>query len=135
MLLDEVPQDKDSAHVGHKKLMYAVDTKGKYVPTGSLGWEAETFATRLAVKELEQQAEIAKTEWQQGLVSPLKYLMYQHRLDITSLAQASGFWKWRINRHFKPKVFAKLSPKLLARYAEVLGLEVRELSQLQASLL
>lgn len=131
MLLDEVPQDKDSTHVGYKKLIYAVDTKGQYVPTKSLGWEAEAFATRLAVNEIEEQAKAAKEEWQQGLASPLKYLMYQNRLDITSLAQASGFWKWRINRHFKPKVFAKLSPKLLVRYAEVLGLDMQELIQLQ----
>jgi len=131
MLLDEVPQDEDSAHAGHKKLMYAVDSKGQYIPTGSAGWEAETFATRLAVSELEKQAEAAKLEWQQGLVSPLKYLMYQHRLDLASLAQASGLWKWRIKRHFTPKIFAQLSPKVLEQYAEVFGIDVQELTQLQ----
>ncbi|MBE0506855.1 MAG: hypothetical protein IBX50_09075 [Marinospirillum sp.] len=131
MRQDEVPQDQESTHAGIKKLLYAVDDQGQYVPTGSQGWEAEAYATRLAVSELEALAETAVQEWQQGQASPLKYLMYQHRLDLTSLAQATGFWQWRIRRHLRPSVYSKLPLRLLQRYAEVFGMDVQELIQLQ----
>ena len=62
-----------------------------------------------------------------GEKAPLFYLMYRNRFDLVSLAQATGFWQWQIKRHFKPSVFAKLSDKLLARYAEVFGVSMEEI--------
>jgi hypothetical protein len=133
MRQDEVPQDQNSTHVGTRKLLYAVNEKGEYVPTGSLGWEAEAYATRLAVTELQAQAEAALQEWQQGQSSPLKWLMYQSRLDVAGLSQATGFWQWRIRRHFRFSVFTRLPVRLLKRYAEVLGVDVEQLIQYQKS--
>ena len=65
-----------------------------------------------------------------GTASPLEYWMYQRRLDVALLSQVTGFWQWRVRRHLQPRHFAALPPRHLARYAEALGLDVRQLRTL-----
>lgn len=134
MRLDEVPQDPDSSYGGHSKLLYAVDEQGRYRGTQSAGWEPESYATQLAVAQLEEQEAQALTEWQSGQASPLKCLMYRYRLDEPALAQITGFWQWRIRRHFRPAIYRRLTSKQLARYAEAFGLDVAELIRYQQEL-
>jgi hypothetical protein len=43
-------------------------------------------------------------------------------MDLTLLAQSTGLWRWRVSRHLQPAHFAKLSPALLQRYADALGI-------------
>ena len=64
-----------------------------------------------------------------GQTSALEYHMYRVRMDVPLLAQASGIWQWRIRRHFRPAVFARLSPALLATYADAMGLSVEQLKK------
>ena len=52
------------------------------------------------------------------------------RLDLPQLSQVTGFWQWRIRRHFNPQRFARLSPEILERYARVMGITVEQLRQL-----
>ena len=132
MKTDEVPQDQQSAHAGQKKLLYAVDENGRYCAVGSQGWAAEAYATTLAVRELEQLAEAAHIAWQQGQVSIIQYLMYHHRLDLPGLAQATNLYQWRIKRHLRPEIFAKLPARILQRYAEAFGMPRQQLMDYQA---
>ena len=72
--------------------------------------------------EYERLACDALSRARQGLASPLEFYMYDKRLELPTLAQATGLWQWRVRRHLRPEVFAKLSPALLVRYAEALGI-------------
>jgi hypothetical protein len=56
--------------------------------------------------------------------------MYARRMDLLLLAQSTGIWRWRIRRHLRPDIFARLSPDLLTRYAEALGLTIQQLQHL-----
>ncbi|MET1081162.1 MAG: hypothetical protein ABWY06_24410 [Pseudomonas sp.] len=131
MKLDEVPQDHSSTYGGHSKLVYALDAGGRYQSAQSDGWEPEAYATQLAVAELQAQEQAALSDWQAGRASPLKYLMCQCRMDEPALAQISGLWRWRIRRHFQPHHYARLPRRVLARYAEALGLDVAQLIRYQ----
>nr|MBF0685876.1 hypothetical protein [Pseudomonas sp.] len=131
MKLDEVPQDPNSCYGGHSKLLYAVDEQGRYCGTPSAGWEPESYSTQLAVAQLEEQEAQALAEWRNGQASPLRCLMYRYRLDEPALAQITGFWQWRIRRHFRPDVYRRLPARQLARYAEAFGLELAELVRYQ----
>lgn len=131
MKLDDVPQDHSSTYGGHCKLVYAVDATGHYQGAQSDGWEAEAYATQLAVAELEEQEAEALAAWQRGEQSPLQCLMYRYRMDEPALAQITGLWQWRLRRHFRPQVYRRLSAALLARYAEAFGLTVDELQRYQ----
>lgn len=129
MKIDEVPQHNSSSYGGHKKLLYVTTDDGQYTPSQSSGWDTEAYATTLAVETLEQQAQQAYQDWQNGKLSVLVYLMYQARLDEAGLSQITGLWRWRIRRHFQPRHYRRLSRAILQRYSDALGVA---LSQLQA---
>jgi hypothetical protein len=128
MKLDDVPQDAESSsYAGHAKLLYAVDQQGHYQGAQSTGWDAESYATQQALAELELLEQQAMQAWRSDQLSVLPCLMYRYRMDELALAQVTGLWRWRIRRHFKPQIFACLSVKILARYAEAFGLPIEQL--------
>jgi hypothetical protein len=130
MDLKQVPQDNSHTYGGHKKLLYATDEQGEYMGVSSTGWEAETIATDSALELLQQQQADAWQRAQHGETSPLAYYMVYRRMDVALLAQTSGFFQWRIRRHFRSSVYAGLSDKVLMRYSEALGLEITTLKTL-----
>ena len=125
-----VPQDNISTLANHKKAIYATNETGAYSIVASSGWEVEEEATKQALKELERLADEAYESVVVGETSPLYFHMYDQRMDLPTLAQASGIFKWRLKRHLKPLVFAKLSREILERYADTLGLSVEKLCEL-----
>lgn len=127
----QVPQDNSHTYGGHRKLLYATNESGDYVGVTSTGWEAETLATDSALDLLAQQQEVAWQRAQCGETSPLEYYMVYRRMDLALLSQTSGVFRWRIRRHFRPAIYARLSEKLLQRYAEALGIETRVLKTLE----
>lgn len=127
MKLDEVPQDHSSTYGGHRKLLYAVDAEGHYRGARSDGWEAESYATRQALDELQRLSDEAERDWRAGRVSVLKCLMYRYRLDEPALAQVTGLWQWRVRRHFHPERYRRLGATVLRRYAEAFGLPLEQL--------
>lgn len=130
MEFDQVPQEGNRTHAGLRKALYARDAQGRIVTAPSQGWEVEEIVTLQAVDALRQQAEEARARVVAGTASPLEYWMYAQRMDLALLAQASGLWRWRVRRHLRPAVFARLTPALLARYADALGLTVDQLTRL-----
>lgn len=132
MLDDQVPQEGNRTLGGHRKLLYARGTDGKVHDVRSTGWEVEEIVTRQAVEDLERLADDARRRVLAGETSALEYHMHRQRMDVPLLSQVSGIWQWRIRRHFRPAIFARLSPALLARYAEALGLTVDTLKQVNS---
>ena len=123
----EVPQDNSSTYAGLRKLLYAVDENGRYTGVPSSGWDAESFATETAVSELERLRLDAWRRARNGETSALEYHMYANRMEPDTLAATTGLWRWRIRRHFNPKRFARLSTRLLTRYADAMGIGVEQL--------
>jgi hypothetical protein len=130
MDIDQVPQDDNSTLGGHRKAVYARDADGKLVLVASRGWEVEEIVTTQAIDVFQAQAEAARARVEAGQSAPLEYWMYARRMDVEMLAQVSGLWQWRIRRHLRPTVFARLSAKVLARYAEALGLSTEQIARL-----
>jgi hypothetical protein len=130
MDLNNVPQEGNKTLAGHKKAVYAKDAGGHIVAVASKGWEVEEIVTSQAVEEMRALADNARQNVLNGLSAPLEYWMYARRMDLLLLAQSTGIWRWRIRRHFRPEIFARLSHKMLARYAEALGITIEELQHL-----
>jgi hypothetical protein len=126
----QVPQDNNKTYGGKRKLLYAVDNSGNYTSVQSVGWTVEEEANQAAVQECERLAQEAWQQAQQGLQSPLAYYLYKKRMDIPLLAQITGLFQWRIKRHLKPRIFNQLSPALIRRYCDALGLLPEQLQQL-----
>jgi len=123
----DVPQDQTPFFAGQKKAVYALDENGDYLLVATSGWAVEETVTRQALDELARQRQEALLAHRAGRLSPLPYHMYDKKMDVATLARECGFWQWRVRRHFKPGVFKKLSSKILATYAEVFGLTMAEL--------
>jgi len=126
---DEVPQEGNCTLGGHRKAVYARGDDGRIHLVASAGWEVEEIVTRQAVEDLDRLAEDARQRVLAGQTSALEYHMHRLRMDVPLLSQLTGLWQWRIRRHLRPEVFAGLKPALLARYAEVMGLDVDALKK------
>lgn len=130
MKQDEVPQDPSVYAAVGKKALYAVDASGHYGTVASQGWTAEDTVTSDAGGEYARLAAEARVAVQAGHKSPLWFHMWDRRMDEPTLAGAAQVWGWRLRRHLRPTVFAKLKPALLARYADALGMTVDQLAKL-----
>jgi len=126
----DVPQEGNATLAGNRKAVYAVADDGKVRLVASRGWEVEEIVTRQAVQDLERLAQEARGRARAGLTSPLEVHMYRARMDLALLSQTTGLWRWRIRRHFRPRVFARLSPALRQRYADALGLTPEALGRI-----
>ncbi|RIX49460.1 MAG: hypothetical protein D3M94_00130 [Rhodocyclales bacterium GT-UBC] len=129
MLESEVPQEGNITLGGHRKAVYARGADGKLQIVQSAGWEVEEIVTRQAVDDLNRLAEEARQRVIAGQTSALEYHMHKARMDVPMLAQTTGLWQWRIRRHFRPAIFARLSPALLERYASVMGVSSEQLKK------
>ncbi len=128
MKKSDVPQDTSSiSAMNQKELCYAVDENGEYTTALSSGWEPKTIALDKAMEDIKERAEQARQRFLAGQASPLEYFMEINKMDVGILASYVGFWKWRVKRHFKPNVFAGLSDKILAKYADAFSVSVDEL--------
>ena len=124
---DSVPQDNSPTYAGLRKLLYAVDASGKYTGVPSTGWEVESYATEAAVSELDRLRIDAWQRARDGKTSALEYHMYANRMEPDTLSATAGIWRWRVRRHFDPQRFAKLSDRVLTRYAQAMGISVGQL--------
>ncbi|MDP3538628.1 MAG: hypothetical protein Q8S26_07985 [Azonexus sp.] len=129
MLESEVPQEGNVTLGGHRKGVYARGDDGKIQLVQSAGWEVEEIVTRQAVDDLNRMAEDARQRVLAGQTSALEYHMHKARMDLPLLSQTTGLWQWRIRRHFRPDIFAGLSPAMLGRYASVMGISVEQLKK------
>ena len=127
----DVPQEGNATLAGHRKAVYAVGEDGKLRIVASRGWQVEEIVTRQALAELEERARDARQRALAGVASPLEYHMYRARMDVPMLAEAAGLWRWRVRRHLKPQVFARLPLALKRRYAEALGIAPQALERLE----
>lgn len=123
----DVPQEGNRTLGGHRKAVYARGDDGRLHMVASAGWEVEEIVTSQAVADLERLAADALQRCRAGLTAPLEVHMHRARMDIPLLAQATGLWQWRVRRHLRPEIFQRLSPALLQRYADALGLSVAQL--------
>ncbi|MDR1424046.1 MAG: hypothetical protein LBI92_05525 [Azoarcus sp.] len=120
----DVPQEGNATHVGQHRRVYARGSDGRLGLVASRGWEVEEIVTLQATKAFDDLAEAARARGRAGSAAPLEFHMYRARMDEALLAQAVGLWRWRVHRHLRPEVFARLSPALRARYAAALGIDV-----------
>jgi hypothetical protein len=125
----DVPQEGNRTLAGHRKAVYAIADDGKLRLVPSRGWEVEEIVTRQAVEDLERRAMEARARALSGESSPLEYHMYSARMDVELLSQTTGLWRWRVRRHLKPAVFARLPLALRLRYAEALDIPIETLDR------
>ena len=127
MKIDDVPQDEGSHYGDMLRVTYAVGEDGRYQSVQTKGWRGEIDATDVAVGLADRRIQATWRRVRAGDLSPLAYHMEMARMSPTLLAADMGIWRWRVKRHLRPAVFALLSPVMLARYAEAMGIDLQTL--------
>jgi hypothetical protein len=130
MKKDEVPQDLSSLGKITKEVCYATDSTGKYVTELSSGWDVKIKALDVAWEDIAKRIEIAKVQVLNNQASPLLFFMEYRLMDLSILADYTGFWKWQIKQHLKPAVFDKLSDQKLQKYADAFNIKVEDLKSM-----
>jgi NDP-sugar pyrophosphorylase family protein len=77
-------------------------------------------AAEQRLDEVKQQVIIGKS-------SPIAYYMEKILMEVPMLAAYMEIPKWRVRRHLKSKVFKKIKPEILEKYASVFGIPVDQL--------
>lgn len=130
MKKEDIPQDPGALNRFTREVSYAVDENGNYTTELSKGWDVKIKALDVAWDDIEKKVTGARQKVLNGEVSPLYYFMELKLMDINILSAYTGFWKWQIKRHFKPRIFKKLSDKKLQTYATALEVSVEELKNM-----
>lgn len=132
MKKSEVPQDKSNLESANfRELCYAVDENGEYTTEHTSGWDPKTIALNNAIEEINERIADAKQRALDNKTSPIEYYMEVHKMDLSVLASYVGMWRWRVKRHFKPKVFKKLGKKTMQKYADVFEISINELQHIE----
>ena len=129
MKISDVPQDSGISE-DVEVVSYATGEDGRYVKVGSKGWEPINVANGLAWREIEADVRQAVDGIRQGKLSVLAYYMVVSQMDVGLLARYTSFFKWRVKRHLKPKVFAGLKSSVKEKYAALFKITVAELERL-----
>lgn len=131
MKVNEIPQDNIRTLAGEKKLLYALDEEGRYTGATTTGWEVEETVLIDALEDYDRKAEEARQRVLKKQSSPIEYFMYMRRMDLTTLAQAMGLFRWQVKRHLKPGVFRRLDPALLQQYADLFRVPLPALTRFE----
>ena len=124
----EIPNEQNSTLDGKQKVMYAPNQNGEF-ERFNYGSNVEEYATKLAVKEYEILKEQALKDIKENISSPIRYYMYEHRMDLSTLASVTGFFQFRVKRHLKAKHFKNLNNNILQKYADAFQIELKELKE------
>jgi hypothetical protein len=130
MKKEDVPQDLSSLGKITKEVCYATDNSGKYVTELSKGWDVKITALDAAWEDVEGRIEAARQKVLNNEASPLLYFMEKGLMDVGILADYTGFWRWQVKMHLKPKVFKNLPDKKLQRYAEVFNVTIDDIKKM-----
>ncbi len=129
MKKEEIPQDKSSLEDKNiRELCYAVDENGEYTTGLSTGWKAKSIALDLTMQELNERIEKAKKAVYNNKKSPIYYFMLRSKMDISILASYIEKRRWIVKRHFKPRVFKRLKPETLQKYADIFEINVDQIT-------
>jgi hypothetical protein len=128
MKINEVPQDDVPDYSeGIKKGNYALDDEGKYVMVPSKGWVVDEMINRMAYDEYKVKVEETRKAVLAGQKSPLAYYMELRQMTPEILGKTAGIATFRVKRHLRPEIFAKLKEPVLDSYAKALSITREEL--------
>jgi hypothetical protein len=124
---DKITADNDLMYTYNREVFYYFDKEKGYSqkvdyqnPHNQVIIKQSWDAADQRLNEVKQQVIIGK-------LSPVAYYMEKILMEVPMLAAYMETSKWRVKRHMKSKVFKKLKPETLAKYAEVFGVTVEEL--------
>ena len=133
MKKEEVPQDIGLA--GRMcEVSYALNEQGRYELVQSYGWKPKTVTLKQAWRVIIAEIESVARDVNAGRKSPLAYHMIRNQMNTKLLAKYTAISRWRVKRHLKPKIYNRLKPSVLEKYARVFNIPPDQLSRIPDSI-
>jgi hypothetical protein len=111
---------------GLPKAYYKHNDNGQYVLETNAPW-AERVSVALIISGNRANLEEIRKAVLAGQKSPLCYHIEMRQMTPKMLAKAAGIAVFRVKRHLRPEIFAKLKPSVLNRYTKALRVTLEEL--------
>lgn len=111
---------------GLPKAYYKHNDSGQYVLETDAPW-AERVSCALIISGNRANLEEIRKAVLAGSKSPLCYHMEMRQMTLHMLSKAAGIVVFRVKRHLRPEIFAKLKPSVLNRYSKALRVTLEEL--------
>ncbi|HNY06563.1 MAG TPA: hypothetical protein PKL64_00595 [Bacteroidales bacterium] len=111
-----------------RELFYSFSEDGKFQKRVDIHSEAEQTIIQQSWDVSNERTLDARQRVKIGKTSPLEYYMERKTLELGMLAKMVGFPKWKVRRHFKPRIYKRLKPEVLQKYADVFGIKPEELN-------
>jgi hypothetical protein len=128
----DVPQDDANMMQGKfREPVYVLDDNGNYTTVRSVGWDPKNEVMQDAWDNINEKVKLAREKVLAGKVSPIAYYIEKNIMDVRLVASYMGIWRWKVKRHMKPSVFRKLDYNILEKYAEVFGVTVEQLMDIE----
>jgi hypothetical protein len=128
---DQNPVYKDERYGRYREMMYKYDEQGNFAKDVGYHPEQDRLVLQQAWDLFGERAEEARKKVLEGKASPVLYYMEKTMLTPLDLSMHAGISLWRVKRHLKPGVFAKLSEKILNKYATAFNITVDQLKKIQ----
>lgn len=129
MKVDEVPQDQGMIDGDLQEVCYAVNEEGRYVLAQSAGWEPKNVVNDQAWDLINEKLATTMANIRAGKQSPLAYHMVRNQMNVGLLAKYVPYGRLRVWWHLRPKVFDRLTSKVLKPYADLFDLDVVDLKK------
>ena len=93
----------------------------------SKGWDVDELVNSLTYNEFLAKLEETRQEVLAGQKSSLAYYMELRQMIPQLLGKTAGIAAFRVKRHLRPEIFARLKPSLLEAYAKALAITTADL--------
>jgi len=124
----ESGQEEDLIYRNNRELFYLFNKeKNCYTRKVDYQYQANQVIIKQGWDMLEDRMSEIKKKVIQGELSPLAYFMEKSQMEVPMLAGYTGFRRWSVKKHLKPRHFRKLSQDKLEKYASVLDIQVEQL--------
>ncbi len=125
------PVYTDKRHGQYRELFYNYDKTGQFEKSVGFHGETDRVTLQQAWDLFHERIEEARGKVHAGKVSPIVYYMEKNLVDPLNLSMLAGISLWKVKRHFKPRVFKRLSEKTLKKYAEAFNISIEELKNVE----
>ena len=110
-------------------ILFAEKEDESYAPVKSGSYLVKHFLDDFFLKKNNLDKK-QREEIQKGNISPVFYYMLIQDMGPGDLAKRVGISKRKLRKHFRPDVFAKLDDVKLQKYAEIFGVSVEKIKDI-----
>jgi len=126
-ITDQQPPREELMYTYNREVFYHFDREKGFTQELDYQNRDNQVIIKQSWDAAEQRLEEVKQQVIAGLSSPIAYYMEKILMEVPMLAAYMELPKWRVRRHLKSKVFKKLKPVILTKYAAIFGIPVEQL--------